>query len=803
MSYEKLGAFYLGRPYDLSTGSADDLPLLYDSKDLTTHAVCVGMTGSGKTGLCVGLLEEAAIDGVPAIVIDPKGDLANLLLTFPELRPEDFEPWVDESEASRKGQTRTEFAAAQAALWTHGLASWHQDGERIKRLRAAAEFDVYTPGSSAGIPISILDSFAAPPEAVRDDAELLGDRISSTVTSLLGFIGVRAEALRSREHILLSTILEHEWLQGRDLDLAGLIQSVQSPPIEKVGVLELDAFYPAGDRFELAMAINNLLAAPGFSAWLEGEPLDIQSLLYTETGKPRIAIFSIAHLDDEERMFFVSLLLNQVLGWTRSQPGTSSLRALVYMDEIFGYMPPVAEPPSKRPLLTLLKQARAHGVGVVLATQNPVDLDYKGLSNTGTWFIGRLQTERDKMRVLEGLEGAAAGASERFDRQAMEETLAGLGKRKFLINNVHDDGPQVFETRWVMSYLRGPMTRREIERLMADRQPVPTADAQASPSPPSAPPPARPAVTSAPAASGRPVLPPQIDQYFLPVRDLPLGTAIAYEPRLVGVASVHFVDRGQNIDHAHQVIRLAPISESTLPIEWDAAEESRIALDRFDARPTPEAAFEDLPASAGQHKSYGRWKKEFDEWLYRRQQIELLESEEFDLVSRPGESERDFRVRLHQLTRERRDEQVDALRAKFDVKIERLVERLRKTEQRKDREEEQARKAKLDTAMSIGSTLLSAVLGRGARRSAGTAMRGVTRSWKDSQDVGRVEQDIEQLQAEIAELEAEAVRDVEALQATLDPAKILLTKTELRPRRTDVDVQIVGLAWVPRAGGTA
>src|SRR5688500_16887921 len=482
---EKLGLFYLGRP------KTKEGLLLYESKDLVTHAVCVGMTGSGKTGLCITLLEEAAIDGIPAILIDPKGDLSNLLLTFPNLAPEDFAPWVNEGEDP----------AQKSQLWKEGLASWGQDGERIKRLRDAAEFRIYTPGSNAGIPVSILKSFDAPNEIIRNDNELLAERINTTATSLLGLIGITADSLRSREHILISNILNQEWSDGRDLDIAGLIHQIQSPSIKKDGVMYIDSSFPAGDRLELAMALNHLLASPSFASWMEGEPLDIQQLLYTPTGKPRLSIFSIAHLGDPERMFFVSLLLNQVLGWMRTQSGTTSLRAIVYMDEIFGYFPPVANPPSKLPLLTILKQGRAFGLGVVLATQNPVDLDYKGLANAGTWFIGRLQTERDKARVLEGLEGIAAGTGQRFDKQGTEETLAGLSNRIFLLNNVHDDAPEVFETRWAMSYLRGPMTRTQIMRSMEPLKRTATPDLVAAT-------PTR----NAPEQNHPPVLPPELVQ---------------------------------------------------------------------------------------------------------------------------------------------------------------------------------------------------------------------------------------------------------------------------------------------------
>src|SRR5258705_687143 len=424
------------------------------------------MTGSGKTGLCIALLEEAAIDGIPSIIIDPKGDLTNLLLTFPDLKPEHLAPWLSEEDAQKKILSTADYAAQQAELWKKGLGDWGQDGARIKRLGDSADFRIYTPGSSSGIPVSILKSFAAPPEAIREDSELMAERVNTTVTSLLGLLEIEADPIKSREHILISTILNSSWMSGQDLDIAGLIQQIESPPMTKLGVKAIESFFPFKDRQELSMSLINLLAAPGFSSWMEGEPLDIQQILHTAEGKPRLSIFSIAHLNDAQRMFFVSLLLNQTLGWMRTQSGTTSLRAVLYMDEIFGYFPPTANPPSKIPLLTLLKQGRAFGLGVVLVTQNPVDLDYKGLSNAGTWFIGRLQTERDKARMLEGLEGIAGGSGMKFDRNQMEQTLAGLGNRIFLLNNVHEDGAEVFETRWDMSYLRGPLTRTQIKSLM-------------------------------------------------------------------------------------------------------------------------------------------------------------------------------------------------------------------------------------------------------------------------------------------------------------------------------------------------
>ncbi len=575
--FEKLGVFYLGRSYDLAAGKRQDDLVLYDSKDLVTHGVCVGMTGSGKTGLCLSILEEAAIDGVPVIAVDPKGDLGNLLLTFPGLAPEDFRPWVNEDDARRKGVSVDQFAADQAAKWASGLAEWGQDAARIGRLRSAADFAIYTPGSGAGLPISILRSLDAPPAALMDDRELFAERVSTTATSLLTLAGIEAEPTRSREHTLLTSILAATWSGGRGIDLAGLIQSIQTPPVQRIGVLELESFFPASERFVLATAFNNLLAAPGFNTWLEGEPLAIDRLLFTPEGKPRVAIISIAHLGDRERMFFVSLLLNELLAWMRSQQGTTSLRAVFYMDEVFGFFPPVANPPSKTPLLTLLKQGRAFGLGCLLATQNPVDLDYKGLANCGTWWLGRLQTERDKARVLDGLEGAIASGGGRFDRGYFDRALSGLSSRVFVMNNVHEDAPVVLESRWAMSYLRGPLTREQIRLLMGPRkaaakataQPAPGAEAGRADQPVRSAEPRLPAARAASDGLERPVLPPDVPQFFVPATlPRPGSAALCYEPMAVGIASIGFSDAKLGVDATRAVTVLAGIDPRLGSVEW-------------------------------------------------------------------------------------------------------------------------------------------------------------------------------------------------------------------------------------------
>ncbi|HET8568110.1 MAG TPA: hypothetical protein VFM93_03875 [Candidatus Limnocylindria bacterium] len=611
-TYEKLGQLYLGAAR--GDGGAPGGPLLYDSRDLVTHAVCVGMTGSGKTGLCIALLEEAALDGVPAIAIDPKGDVGNLLLTFPDLRPEDFRPWVLEEDAARAGITPDELAKREAERWRAGLAEWGQDGERIRRLRDAADLAVYTPASTAGIGVSILRSFAAPPPAVRDDRELLRERVAATVTGLLTLLGIEADPVRSREHMLVSQILTSAWLDGTDLDLAGLIAQVDDPPFDTLGAMPVDRSFPKKDREAFAVRLNGLVASPTFQAWLEGVPLDVESLLRTRDGKPRVSVISIAHLPEAERMFFVTLLLGEVLAWTRARPGTSSLRAILYVDEVLGYLPPVAEPPSKRPLLTMLKQARAFGVGVVLATQNTVDLDYKALANAGTWLIGRLQTERDRDRVLDGLEGAAAESQAALDRSELGRAIGSLEKREFLLHNVHDEGPVVFRSRWAMSYLRGPLTRHEIARLMDGRKPASTA---------AAPPAAAPAAATT--ASG------------------------------------------------------------------DGAQRAR----------------------------------------------------------------------------EARDATVSRLRAKYAPRLRRAQEKLRKAEQRLAREEEQVTGAAAQTAVSIGATILDALVGRRAGRTTigrgTTAARGAARTMSQRADVARAKDDVAAAQEELRALEEEFEQEVARL----------------------------------------
>ncbi|MGB8335509.1 MAG: ATP-binding protein [Desulfobacterales bacterium] len=793
-AYEKLGVFYLGKAFDASARKRTDELILYDSKDLLTHAVIIGMTGSGKTGLGIGLLEEALIDNIPVIAIDPKGDIPNLLLGFPDLRPEDFRPWVQPGDAARQGWSLDQFAEKTAAMWRKGLAEWDQEPERIARLRAAADFAVYTPGSSAGLPVNVLRSFAPPPPEMRSDADLFRERIQSTVTALLTLMGIDADTIISREHILMSNIFEQAWSAGRGLDLAGLIRSIQQPPLERIGVMDLESFYPSKERFQLALRLNNLLAAPGFEAWLTGDPLDIGQMLHTPAGKPRAVIFSISHLSDAERMFFTALLLNEILGWMRTQPGTASLRAILYMDEIFGFFPPVKNPPAKQPLLTLLKQARAFGLGVVLSTQNPVDLDYKGLANTGTWFIGRLQTENDKERVMAGLEGAAAGAQ--FDRKRMGEILSGLGKRVFLLHNVHDSEPVVFETRWTMSFLAGPMTREQIKALSAS---VPAGQAAAQPAPVAVPPfgpPSQPQSGS--------VLPPlqptDVAVFYLPASGA--GQGLSYLPAVGGWLDVHYSNRRYGIDVSEPAALAAPIEDGPLPVDWDQALEIGAAPGDIASSPLPGAAFADLPAAAKRSADYKKWRNDMLRWVRQNRPLILYQSKKFKLTSSPGETEGAFRARLTQAAREQRDLEVGNLRRKYAEEYAVLQDRRMRAEQVLAREQEQAKAKKIESVISFGTAILGAFLGRKAVSSGsvtrvGTAMKSAGRLSKEQMDVDRAQETMAAVNNKIADLEARLQNDIDKLDAAYDPASEPLDEVRVNPRSTDITLAIFGLLWLP------
>lgn len=607
----------------------------------------------------------------------------------------------------------------------------------------------------------------------------------------------------SREHILLSNLFDASWSAGQDLDLSTLIRGVQSPPFDRLGVLDLESFFPAKDRFQFAMQLNNLLASPGFAVWREGEPLDIQRLLYTPAGKPRIAILSIAHLSDAERMFFVTILLNEVLAWMRRQAGTSSLRALLYMDEVFGFFPPTANPPSKMPMLTLLKQARAFGLGIVLATQNPVDLDYKGLSNCGTWFIGRLQTERDKLRLLDGLEGASVASGSAFNRGEMERIMSALGNRVFLMNNVHDDRPTVFQTRWALSYLRGPLTRDQIETLMAGRK-----TQRESPSQPSAA-----AINSAQIgdAGSHPVLPPDITELFLERRSALLnGARLVYRPGLLGSARVHFENRTAGVDEMRDLeLLIAHVDEVSATV-WDQGEPTDRQLERASG-PETSATFAPLPGLLSRPKTYSEMVAALRDHLYRTQRIRQLKCKELKMTSGPDEEDGSFRVRLSQVLKEQRDLQIEKLRAKYAPRFASLQERMRKAEQRIEKEKAQASSQTMQAAMQFGTSVLGALFGRklasttNVTRAAST-MRAAGRASQKGQSVAQANEDLGALQQQFTRLEEEFEDEAHKIQEGQTVDALVFDEVQVRPKKADITALSVVLVWTPwivRADGSA
>jgi len=811
---EKLGSFYLGTQYDLKKSLITKNAVNYDARDLTTHAVCFGMTGSGKTGLCVDLLEEAALDKVPAIIIDPKGDITNLLLQFPNLQPQDFNPWINPDDARRKGKTVEEYAQYTAELWRNGLNEWGIDSTRIRALQDSADFVIFTPGSDAGIPVSLLSSLAAPKLSFEENSEIIREQITGTVAALLELAGVNADSVRSREAILLATIFDYFWKKKQDLDLATLISSIQKPPVRKLGVFDVDTFYPEKDRFELAMAFNSLIASPNFQSWLKGESLDIDNLLYDNKGKPRHCIFYLAHLSERERMLFVTLLLEKVLIWVRGQTGTTSLRALLYFDEVFGFMPPVAEPPSKKPLITLLKQARAFGLGCILVTQNPVDIDYKGLTNTGTWFIGKLQTERDKKRVLDGLQGVASQSG--IDTKDYSDLISSLSSRVFLYHNVHENEPVVFYTRWAMSYLRGPMTRPQIKQLMINRKELmntsKTTDSVQTLKV------AESKVTEETLSRNPPTLSPGIPEVFFPL-DLSENKAknsiiekfgnivsieniqLRYKPTIFGSGTVRFFDRKESIDEQIEKKLIIEDLDHTSFLDWKNAKETNVGntdlLNNKNQVSDKEAFFDLIPELANSLTEFKNLNKDLKDFLYYSSVLKLKMNDDLDVIQHPEESERDFKIRLLQRSREERDAEVDKLKGKYAKKLDKLQTKLSKLEFDLSDDEADYNARKREEFVGAGESVLSIFMGSRRTSRATTIARRRRMTSKAKRKVDETKEDIVRTKEDIMELEEELKTAIEKIVKKYEKVADDLSLKEVKPRKTDVKVNLVALAWKP------
>ncbi len=815
------GSFFIGRGYDPATDTVvEDDFIYYDSRDLTTHGLVLGMTGSGKTGLCVDLLEEAILDGVPAIVVDPKGDIGNILLTFPDLQPADFEPWVDRGDAERKQMDLPTYAASVAANWAKGLADWGITRERMEKLRTCADYTIYTPGSESGVPISILASLRAP--KVYDE-EATRDQINGTVTAILSLAGISTQSVTGVEHVFVSNIVETNWRAGKDLTLEDLILQVQEPPFEKLGVLPVEQYYPAARRMELVMALNNVIAAPSFKAWLRGVPMDIQSMLYTPEGKPRVAVLYIAHLNDTERMFIMTLVLESLVAWMRNQGGTTSLRALLYIDEIFGFFPPIQNPPSKEPLMRLLKQARAFGLGVLVATQNPVDLDYKGLSNIGTWFIGRLQSEGDRDRIISGLKEAAASGD--MDLAEVKQLVAQIKSRVFLMRNVHQKGKTtLFTTRWAMSYLAGPMTRQQIEVLMAEkRAALPKPAPAAAPAPSAAPVTAAPTTLPETPAAG-PTYPQgysatkpaaSAEEFFLPVaqsaRDAirawetrtgrrvenPDAAQLTYDAVLLAQVSVRFDDRASGVRTDHLLAYHVPTPPTSGFIAWDDFAAPPVEPRHLETTTRHTAGFGEVPVAIADARRMKDLRDDLVEYLFKHHTLKVKYHPTLNIYGGPDDDPSRFEAALRQAAREHRDKEVDQVTAAFEKRMDRLEETLEKKEAELKKDKAKASGGSQDLLATGVQGALSLLQGRKPTSLISRVTRQVGRRGELKAEVEETEEEIKAIQQEIQALAAEFEQAVQAVQAKWDAEIENITEKEITPLKKNIQVDVFGLGWVP------
>ena len=776
--YENLKLFYIGKE---KINEQIFAPLVYKNKDLTTHAAIIGMTGSGKTGLGISLLEEAAIDNIPSIIIDPKGDMGNLLLTFPSLQGSDFEPWIEEQDAVNNGLSISELALKTAQTWENGVEADFQSKERIQKLKDSADFTIYTPGSSAGVQISILSSFKAPSIEVLEDNELLVSLINSTVSSILSLIDEKDDN-SSKEFILISTIFMNSYANQKDLSLEELITYIVTPPFSKVGIFDLETFFPSNERLKLALKLNTIIANPAFKSWIEGEPLDISNLLYDESGKAKVSIFSIAHLNDSQRMFFVSLLLNQMVSWMRRQEGTTSLKALLYMDEIFGYFPPNANPPSKQPMLTLLKQARSFGVGIILSTQNPVDIDYKGLANIGTWFIGRLQTKQDKEKVIDGLSSAIEG---KIDKNEMENLLSNLEKRTFIMKNINEDGIKIFQTRWTLSYLKGPITKEQIKFLMANKNinsiskpetqkiKIETTNRQNSP---------------------KPLIPNILEQKYLYTSQ---NESYYLQGYLVFKCSVHFADSAKNIDLTNELNYKFYLQKEASNINFEELEEFK--ENSFETNERVNSNYYETPIFIQNEKELKQIQKDFTDFIYRTTKLSLFKNEDLKIISKQNESLTDFKIRIQDRLNEKVDEQIESLQEKFSKTNDSIDDKLNKLFDKLEKEQLQANTTTTDAIISIGTSLLGAFFGKSTTASTlgkvASSAKGATKILKEKSDVKYVESEIQQLQIEKEELQKTLENEISKINEENKISNFQIEEIFIKPKRTDIFNVKLELLW--------
>jgi hypothetical protein len=651
--------------------------------------------------------------------------------------------------------------------------------------------------------VNILSSFEVPSLSWEDYAEVLRERISTTITAILGLIGItNIDPLRSREHILLSNLIENAWVNGNSLTLTDLILQVQNPPLERLGAFPMDSFFPEKDRFELAILLNNFLASPSFQVWQQGQPLDIQQLLYTKDGRPRHSIFYLAHLSENERMFFVTLLFAAVESWMRGQRGTGNLRAILYFDEIMGYLPPVANPPSKTVMLRMLKQARAFGVGLLLATQNPVDVDYKALSNAGTWMIGRLQTEQDKNRLLDGLTSAGGTT----DIGTLDKMISGLGKRIFLLHSVYKSTPVLFNTRWAMNYLAGPMTRDQLPAANALAGAIPaykgstTGDGRST---------GRPATSirdTSGLSNSRPAIPGDIAEYYVP-NNLGISEAAAnaglsgvgseglvYRPGIIAQAEVRYLSRQYNLEHTRKTSAILEDPGSGL-IRWENLLTGEFDKHHLDIQPLPKTQYHPVPSWLADPKRVDAIKKDFLDWIYRSGGLKLFTNAKLKLYGESGMSESDFRAKSKKAVEDAVKIEIAKAVSTLETKIAAMERKVESQQMDVKAADSSVKQRRLETLATGGSAVIGMLSGRKRSITSTLSKNRMASAAKDRLDAE--ETTLKQYMMQLEDLKKSKFEVENEVRAKWEGIAEEISEITIKPTKSDIFSDIFAVAWLP------
>ena len=812
---------FLGKLYNNKNELTEE-KLFYEPSDLNTHCVITGMTGSGKTGLGILMLEEIALKKIPAIIIDPKGDLTNLLLHFPNMKGEDIAPWLDPEAPVREGKDLYEYADEKAEKWVKGQESWGFGPEDIAKL-SDVDYTIFTPGSSLGNPINIMASFAAPESDIVLNEEATREEISTSVTALLGLIGyANVDPLKSKEHILLSNIIEFYWTMGKSVTLVDLINAVNDPPFETLGALSVDMIYPKKERFALALQINNFLASPTFKAWNEGPGLDIGSLIRNADDKPRFNIFYLQHLSDQEKMFFVTMLYSQIESWMRNQTGTGNLRLAVYFDEMAGYVPPTANPSSKPVIMRMMKQARAYGVGLILATQNPVDIDYKGLSNAGTWFVGRLQTEQDKNRLLDGLTTTDGN----INRTDADKLISDLKKRSFLYMNVHEPGLKVMTTRWTMNYLSGPLTKNLIPKLKDEGLYISYTEEDAKAAklfaarkkrdaeddssdtdlyeeyPEEIADNAKESETMEENHEGqRPNIAATINEYFRVAEKRPdecdSDGAVTYIPAWIAQAEIRA--EKEKYSFSLRTVKAAEIQDEDIrgtSIRWDDYLCDPIDLNSITNRPEfKDATFQTPPAWMMDAKLARTYESDFKDYLYRDASIKVWANEKLGIYADEDDTEDDFLDKCREKIESLSGAEIEKLKKTHEAQLDKLEAKLKKLNVTLEDKQSQVKQRGVQTLAAAGELIFSLIQRR--KKSVSSSLTKVTQTSTAKKAQEKVELDIEavteQIQTAIDNYEAKLEEIQNKWDAVLDQNK----QVQITVAKKDIYVDAFGICWMP------